>query len=246
MNKPEIRKIYLRILAILACPFILSGCAPKSECTETRAHAHRYVNPKTGVFTYISNFEYLQHDGYVWQEDYITLNKDDIDAFKEKYDLFYGPKNWKYLYSRMASKSDYLEFYYEYTTDDYISQTDEDGNECGYWTTTTHTGWSRDPYDSDNTGRVRLCHNRFYGFRLNYKDGKYKREQSPLADDIRDFIDEYPYFDLDGSKVVGMEFQFKRRDLPSLRPSDFNVFRAPNLANPDLYTENTQVSMSTK
>lgn len=244
MNKPEIRKVYLKILSLLSIPFMLSGCAKKSECPETQPHAHRYVNPKTGVFTYISNFEYLQHDGYEWQEDYFLLNKDDVAFYIEKKDLFYGPKNWKYLYSRMASKSDYLEFYYEYTTDDYVSQTDEDGNECGYWTTTTHTGWSRDPYDSDNTGRVRLCHNRFYGFRLVYKNGKYKREQSPLVDDIRDIIDEYPYFDLKGSEIVSKEFQFKRRDLPSLKVSDFNTFRAPNLANPDLYTDNSQTTIT--
>ena len=234
MNKPTVRKTYLKILALLSCPFILSGCSNQSECTETSDHAHRYVNPKTGIELHIGNSEYLTYNGYIWQEDFYTLNEDDVAFYEQKKDLFYGPDNWDYLYNVMASKEDYLEFYYEYTTDDTITMVDADGNVSVFPSTTTHTGWTRDPKYSHNTGKVHLCHNKFFGYRIVYKDGKYDKEQSPYADDFREIIDDYPYFDTKCSEVVSKDYTYSVKDLPNLKVSDFNDFKKPDLNNREL------------
>ena len=42
MNKPKVRKVYLKILAILACPFFLSGCMD-ADCKIPDYHVHKYV-----------------------------------------------------------------------------------------------------------------------------------------------------------------------------------------------------------
>ena len=229
----KVKKVYKQILPLLVVPFILTGCAKQAECDIPSRHVHKYT---TGSIVNYIDSEDVKHGNFNWNNDYIEITKDDEAFYRTKGDLFEGAPNWNYLYNKMASKKDYLEFYYEYTTDDYVSETDEDGNECGYWTTTTHSGWTTNPKDSDNTGRTRLYHHRFYGYRILYKDGKYIKEKSPLADDIRDIIDEYPYFEEDCVKAVYKSFDFKRSDLPNLKPTDFDVFKGPDLSNRELIT----------
>ena len=238
MNKPKIRKIYKQVLALIAIPFILTGCGKKSDCDIKEAHVHKYVNNKNKLVTYMKS-ENMGYRDYDWQSDYIEITKDDENFFKTKGDLFYGPDNWNYLYNKMAARKDYLEFYYEYTTDDYISVIDEDGNDNGYWTTTTHSGWTNNPNDSDNTGRMRICHHRYYGYRIVYQNGKYVKEKSPLVDDIKDIVYDYPYFEEDCVKIVNKEYRFDRKDLPKLTTSDFDVFKGPDLSNKEL-TSNTK------
>lgn len=235
MNKPKVRKVYLKLLALLPIPFLLSGCAEKMDCDIKEDHVHKFINKKTKVVTYIMS-EMNPSYGYEWQKENFKITEDDYNFYTTKGPLFDGVENWRYLYAVMASKSDYLEFYYEYETDDYVSQTDEDGNECGYWTTTTHTGWTRDPYYMHNTGRVNLCHHRFFGYDIVYntQKKKYERVESRLVDDIRDIINDYPYFPDDCSRVVNHEFNVNKRELPHLKPSDFNYFHGPDLSNREL------------
>ncbi len=237
MNKPRIRKIYKQVLALIAIPFLLTGCGQKSECEMQQDHVHKYIHNtnKGRVETYI-NDEHMIYGNFVWQEEYMNINKDDLMFYKAKRDLFYGPDNWTFLYKLMASKKDYLEYYYEYTTDDYISSTDEDGNENGYWTTTTHTGWTTNPKDINNTGKIRVCHHRFYGYDIVYdcKTKTYGRVQGPLKDDVRDFMKDYPYFEEDCVKVVKKEHKVNKKDLTTVKPQDFNDFKGPDLLNTEL------------
>lgn len=235
MSKPRVRKVYLKLLSLLAIPFFLGGCAPKSDCKLGKNHVHKYVNRNNGVISYI-NSENLSYGDFDWQEEYIEINIDDQAFYEAKKSMFYGPDNWEYLYNVMSSKHDYLQFYYEYTTDDTITMVDADGNVSVFPSTTTHTGWSTNPNDSDNTGRMRICHNRFYGYNIvyNHETKKYEKVKSPLVDDIREIINDYPYFDKECSAVVSNEYKFDRKQLPSLKLSDFNDFTGPDLENKEM------------
>ena len=42
MKKPKIRKVYLKILAILPIPFLLTGCFD-ADCKIPDYHIHKYV-----------------------------------------------------------------------------------------------------------------------------------------------------------------------------------------------------------
>lgn len=238
MNKPRIRKIYKEILALIAIPFLLTGCGPKSECDIKQDHVHKYIRKTNrGTIVTYMNDEHLSRGNFVWQDDLLYITKDDKNFYNTKGSLFYGPDNWTYLYNLMSSKYDYLEYYYEYETDDYISSTDEDGNENGYWTTTTHTGWTSNAKDVNNTGKIRVCHHRYYGYNIvyNYKTKIYERVESGAKDDVRDFIKDYPYVDSDDCiKTVKKEHQVSKKELTTVKASDFNDFRQPNLADTEL------------
>ncbi len=219
MNKPKVRKTYLKILALLSCPFILSGCSNQSECTETSDHAHRYVNPKTGIELHIGNSEYLTYNGYIWQEDFYTLNEDDVAFYEQKKDLFYGPDNWDYLYNVMASKKDRIEYRYRY----------DDGFDYAY-------RWIESNQENKHyTGDVCVYHYRFCGHRIILKDGKWIDERSPFVDDIRDIIDEYPYFQLDPYMVVHKDYIVKPEDIPKTWLADVSDFKGPDLENKELH-----------
>ena len=248
MNKIKNGKIYKKILALAVLPFILSSCSQKSDCEIKGDHAHLYVNSDSNTKTYIYSEE-LHYGNYHWQNDYIPLNNDDKNFFKikdvsanrpliqVKEAVFFGKDYWDYLFNTMKNCHDYIKFYYEYTRDEYVSMTDEDGNECGYWQTNTYSGWTTNPRDSDNTGRVRLFHHRFYGYRFYESNGEYIKKMSPLVDDIRDIIDDYPFFSDDCIEIVYKDFNFKRHELLFLSPSDFTYYKGPDLDNPELYSK---------
>ena len=67
-----------------------------------------------------------------------------------------------------------------------------------------------------------------------FKDGKWINERSPFVDDIRDIINEYPYFEIDCYKQVYKEYRVDRRELNSIKIEDFNEFIGPDLSNKEL------------
>ena len=136
----------------------------------------------------------------------------------------------------MAHHHDYLRFYYEYWTTEIETYTDSEGNTQTRTKRVHHDGWTDNPYHSDNTGRVRLYHHMYYGYNLVYKKGKYRLEQSPLANDVREIIFEFPYFSEDCVTTVYKEYYFNKYILGSLSPEDdFNPFKQPDLGNKKLY-----------
>ena len=72
MSKPRVRKVYLKLLSLLAIPFFLGGCAPKSDCKLGKNHVHKYVNRNNGVISYI-NSENLSYGDFDWQEEYCDI-----------------------------------------------------------------------------------------------------------------------------------------------------------------------------
>ena len=53
----KIKKIYKQILALIAIPFILSGCSKKSDCDVKARHVHLYTkNARNAVIqTYLNS-----------------------------------------------------------------------------------------------------------------------------------------------------------------------------------------------
>ena len=216
----------------------LVGCAEKAECEIPESHVHLYTKDADKDIRLQTFFlgEYTNWDGYQRQDEYIKITKDDERAYDRLNGKFLGTDNWDYLYFQMAHHHDYLRFYYEYWTTEIETYTDSDGNTQTRIKNVHHDGWTDNPYKSDNTGKVRLYHHKYYGYRLVCEEGKYRIEKSPLVDDIREIIDEYPYFDEDCVTTVYETFKFKKRELGNLTIyDDFNPFKQPDLANKELY-----------
>jgi len=242
MNKYTLKRV---IPFTLAATIFLSGCGKKSECEIPVSHVHKYTKSVTDDITIEAYFddEHLNLSGYTWNEDYIEINKVDEALYKalRSKDLFDGKTNWDYLYNQMATHHDYLKFYYEYTTVETYTELDSKGNPTTKTRMVHHDGWHTNPNDLDNTGKTRLYHHRYYGYRVIYKDGKFKLEQSPAVDDIREIINDYPYFSEKCVTEVYETFKFNKRELRYLSPDDFDTFIAPDLENPNLDTGNSRI-----
>jgi len=224
----KIKEVKKKILPLLLIPFFLTGCSPKSECKKEKSHVHKYImNSVYGKVTNYIDSESLSYGNFIWTEDFVDITKDDEAFYRAKNDLFEGKTNWNYLYNFMANQHDYLEFYYHYTTEE--SYTDDDGDT--HYETRHHRGWTTDPWHRGVTGELNLCHHRFYGYKIVYKNGKYVQEQSRLVDDVRDIMNEYPYFSKDCAKVVTKGYYLPTVRLDTLKPSDFNYFTGPDLTN---------------
>ena len=229
-------KVKAQILSgILAGSMFLSGCGKKSECEIPSRHVHKYtkqVTEEISLEEYIDS-EKLEYHGFDWNPDYIEINKHDEKLYKaiNKKLLFNGSTNWDYLYNTMVQNNeDYLLFYYEYYTTEVYTTTDEDGHVEMHTKRVRHDGWHSNPYDSDNTGDVRLYHHRYSGYRIVNKNGNFVIESSPLVDDIRYVLEDYPYFNDYCIHEVYEKFKFKRSELKNLSPEDFDVFEGPDLS----------------
>ena len=223
-----------KLLSGLLSVVLLSGCGEKSDCELPTRHVHRYIkeiNSEIVVDRYIDS-EKLSYDGFNWTPEYIEINKNDEKLYKliTKKDLINGIDNFDYLYNIMANHHDYLMFYYEYYTTEVYTTTDEDGHVEMHTKRVRHDGWHSNPYDSDNTGDVRLYHHRYSGYRIVNKNGNFVIESSPLVDDIRYVLEDYPYFNDYCVHEVYEKFKFKRSELKNLSPEDFDVFEGPDLS----------------
>lgn len=233
-------KSYFRRIAPIALvtTILLSGCGEKSECDIPTRHVHRYtksISDEIQIETYRDS-ETLYSYGYNWNEDYIEINKVDEEFYRVigNKGLFEGDVNWPYLFNKMAEQEDYLMYFYEYDQLETYTVTDSDGNVQVKTRIVHHSGWHSNAYDSDNTGLVRLYHHKFFGYRVVNKNGKFKLEQSPIVDDIRQVINDYPYFSEKPVTEVYQEFRFNKYELGDLKPEDFDTFVHPDLDHPEL------------
>ncbi len=245
--KIKIKDVTKKVLPLVIIPFILTGCGQKSDCEIPSRHIHKFVS-NNGIVKYLDS-EQKQYGNYNWQKDYLEITNDDALFFKTKGNLFEGDDNWKYLYNVMKSNSkDYLTFHYHYTTTSTYTTTDSKGHTHTHTRTNHHSGWSEDPTHRGVDGDVRINHHKFYGYRIVKKNGEYIKEQSPIVDDFRDIINDYPFFfeykpdntidslfdDENCVVIVYHEYEFDRNVLTRLKVTDFNDFTGPNLTNTEL------------
>lgn len=224
----------ITLYALLAS-LTLTGCGEKSNCEIPTSHVHKYTKEITDGITIETYFdsESLNKHGYTWNEEYVEINKVDESFYKTitRNNLFNGIENFDYLYYLMSNKHDYLEFYYEYYTTETYTTTDSEGNVQTHTRTVHHDGWHTNPHDSDNTGRTRLNHHRYYAYQIVYKNDKFTLNKSEAVDDIRYVLNDYPYVLEDPTTIVSKEFNFNKHDLPYLSVNDFNTFNGPDLMN---------------
>lgn len=234
-------KLVKRAIASAAMLFLLSSCAPRSDCEIPDKHAHKYVEytdlGKVERWEFSDSMKYGNSD---WTPEIIKITEDDKNVFQKADNYFRGDHNWDYLYNYMRTHKDYLIFYYEYYTD----ETTVDSNGKEKTERVRHDGWHNIAYDSDNTGDVKVVHTRYYGNKIAIKrreDGSLNiwLEQSPVVDDIRDIVREYPYFSFSpGVEVESHSFYRSPWTLTSLRPEDFSyMFNQPDLSKRELEPE---------
>ena len=226
--KPKVRKIYPKVLALLAIPFILSGCAKNVDCDIPERHVHKYIGFDTrGIVTnyFDSEREYINKNypfgtfKYQRKDDYLEITKDDEEFYKVKGALFKGEENWHYLYNLMLNNEDYMEYEYKYRSGRY-----------------THYAWTQDKNRNGLTGKVRVYHYKYYGYKITCENGEYVLEMSPYVDDIRDILDEYPYVGLGCFDEFHKGYKIDPRKIPTLKLSEIDEFKQPDLTNKNLYT----------
>lgn len=233
-------KFYKEIIPLALIITLLTSCGKKSECELPTRHVHKYTKQITDTITIetYKDSEYLNSYGYIWNKDYIEINKVDEAVYKllGNKGLFEGEKNWPYLFNVMSHQEDYLRFFYEYDTVEIYYVRDSEGRNIPHTKVVHHEGWTSNPLDSNNTGKTRLYHHRFFGYRIINENGKFRLEKSPIVDDVRQIINEYPYFTEDFVTEVYETFKFSRYELKDLSVDDFDVFKGPDLNNPNLET----------
>ena len=238
-------KIFTKLLPyMIMSSLILNGCGiEKADCNLPNEHVHLYtkdMNDGTTISRYQES-ERLNDYGWTWHEDFIEVNKDDAQFYKKldegdhlfNTNLFNGIDNFDYLYNQMASDEDYLEYYYEKETVVVHYVYDDKGNVIDTYTEVQHDeGWHKNQFDSDNTGKVRLCHQRYYAFRPVMQNGKWDLMKSKEVDDIREVLDEYPYVSEDFSTTVYKEHKYLPIQLLTLKAEDLiEDFNHPDLEN---------------
>ena len=232
---------------VLITSMLLTGCGKKSDCSDPTSHVHLYTKNYSNGITISTYFddEHLTRSGYEWHPDCIYINEDDESFYKEKNsrNLFEAKDedNFRYLYRLMASKHDYLMFYYEYDEEIEYTTKDEDGNEVKHKETVHRDGWTSNAYDSNNTGKTMLCHYRYFAYRILFDEAKHNfyLDRSHAVDDIRNVLIDYPYTCEDCTDVVSETYYFSRWELPHLNAEDFDRFNQPDLSNTTPYLGRT-------
>ena len=234
-KKNKINKVIATALGISSA-LTLTGMANTSKCDNPELHVHKYskfITNEISIDKYMYD-EKLRIDGYNWSENVIYIDENELEFYNilngnsksnsEK--LFFGPDNMDYLNYLMEINNDYFTFFYK--KEDKVTDTNKRE------TITTETGWSKNPYHNYNTGLVALNHHRSYWYRIINNDGTLELEKSPIVDDIKEIIDEYPYFSEDCFEIVNRLIYFLPEQLPDLKPEDFIVFNQPDLNSKEL------------
>lgn len=233
-NSEYYKKLKASALAILTA-VSMSGCAKKVDCDVKVPHQHRYVNSE-GFERYISS-EYEEKSGYKRTDDYIsyTLDNKKIVGFIEKNGLMRLNDNIELINLLAKNQNDYMEYRYSYT----YMQPIPHYTKIGKVTTVTYTyvpvtrySWTSDPNHGRLTGETRICHYKYYGYKIVVNEkGKYELIKSELVDDINTIINEYPYIkakyyivvNYDNNQVIdyedGVEEEYSQEELEETGPT---------------------------
>ena len=129
-------------------------------------------------------------------------------------ELFIGKDNLDYLDNLMANNKDKLEYYYRYT--DRIMVTPFGSDKPLFPIAKEIIELTDNPNTKGLTGRVKYTHYQYYGYKI--IDNNVIK--SPLVDDIKDIIDEYPYFCKDCFEIITKEYNFDKDKVSSIKIED--------------------------
>jgi hypothetical protein len=233
-EKISVRSVYKKILALLAAPIILTGCGKQEDCDIKAKHVHKFIQDteKGRIVTLIDSHESNYHN-FHWTNGYVEI-KDDYDNFyKTKDTLFRGDENWDYLYNLMSDNKDYIEYHYDYHKRRVV--TTSSAQTLTYPVQQRHAGWTTDSTHEGLDGKVKLHHYQYNKYQIYYKDGKYRKKKSPLVDDIRDIINEYPYFSIDCFEIIEKEYEFDKDNVSKVTINDINEYQTPDLNNKEIH-----------
>lgn len=166
---------------------------------------------------------------YVKHDNFLPVTTFDLEVYDklDDYDLFEGLENIDYIHYQIRNNRDYMKFYYHY--EETYTEKDEDGNPKTV--TETYEGWSTNPRHRGVTGKTKVYHRRYYAYKLVQRDGKLALEKSPIVDDIRTILNEYPYVSETTNQEVSETFHFSSLELPYLNLEDFDPFYTPTVEN---------------
>ena len=244
MNKKQ--KLEKLGALVLSLSLFLSGCAEKATCLLPFKHVHKYVKEDekgNSIVRYIES-EKDDDDGYKRLDEYIEISKEDEEIYKllDKKNLFVGKDNWDYLYNLMSDNQDYLEYYYIMDNTQIYNGKDIYGRTIKKKMKHHYEGWHTIPDIIYNTGDVRVCHHKYFGYAIERKNGKLELVKSPLVDDIREIIDDFPFYGTDCCEIVYENYTISKDILNAVSVNDFTTnFGYPNLENKSMHTGKMRV-----
>ena len=244
MNKKQ--KLERLGALVLSLSLFLSGCAEKANCLLPFKHVHKYVKEDengNSIVRYIES-EKKDDDGYQRLDEYIEISKEDEEIYEllDKKNLFIGKENWDYLYNLMASNQDYLEYYYVMDNIQIYDGKDVYGRTIKKKMKHHYEGWHTVPDIIYNTGDVRVCHHKYFGYAIERKNGKLELVKSPLVDDIREIISDFPFVCENCYEIVYEDYVFDKSDLDKITTNDLTTsFSYPNLENKNIHTGKMRV-----
>jgi len=177
-------------------------------CKISGKHVHLYQKIVDGhpINSYILG-EKKNVDGYRITNRFMRSDRfyNEILKILNKNDLFRCEQNLDYLYYQNTNKISYLEYEYNYVDFDIKFELDEEGYLIPLVATVVHKGWHENGDDKNNTGKVRECKKKFFGYKIVMKKNKPVLVKSPLVDNIKVLFNEYPYFSEKCYEVVVSE-----------------------------------------
>ena len=239
MNRKTLSKI---LPTMLITTLLLTGCSKEQKCSNHDPHLHLYQKESYGTVlsTYL-NSEVDELNGYTKTTD--TLPMDDYDkafyaAIGDKA-LFEGVYYWNYLYNLMVRHQDYIRFENIQYENVEIEVYDKDGNRGTKHVLVPTKTYKEKPGAAGNTGVVRIYHYQYYGYKVEEIDGRLQLVKSPLVDDIREILSEYPYYTDTCYELQTKDIEFTPATLAFLSADSFTVFNHPDLTNTSMYLDQT-------
>ena len=242
MNNNNLQRI---LPTMLITTLLLTGCTNKKDnnCNLTNPHAHLYhkeITSNLSLNTYLPR-EDLEFNGYKKTDDVIPLSDYDIAFYNATNNLllFEGIYHWDYLYSLMYRHQDYIKFENISIENKEVTVFDKEGNSTIRTIPTKIRDFKDNCYAEGNTGLVRIYHHMFYGYKIEEIKGKLTLVKSPLVDDIREILEEYPYYTEGCFEVVTHDVELTPGVLRFIEADGFTFFNHPDLTNKTMYLDKT-------
>ena len=239
MNNKTLKRI---LPTMLITTLLLTACNKNKEvCNNHDPHLHLYQ--KEAAYSTTLNAYYNSEE-----DEYLGFTKTDDTKPMDEYDqafyaaigdtpLFEGIYHWNYLYSLMYRHQDYIRFENKSYENVEIEVYDKEGNRGTKHVLIPTTTYKEKHYAPDNTGVVRIYHHLFYGYKVEEIDGQLQLIKSPLVDDIREILEEYPYYTENCFEVVTKDIEFTPSTLGFLSADSFTCFNHPDLENKSMYLD---------